>query len=236
MSPDVIKSLNAFADSLKTWMSDKEKWESIFDNSSPPLGCHLHISQQTTGFEAALEEILFYKPEIGKSLEKDYIAIVSSARTIDDKVKECQFPSIEKLDFLSEGERHWISDYLTAFQVNLSLFERKIRHIAKLVRDEFAAVKPAETKQNRKTTIVAIIISFVVDLVFELLVYFVPITWVKNHPNSYGLQGSIFFLIPCLIVGLFKPQYRKWCWGVGAIAFIVLLLSLMGGPSDSNVN
>jgi len=96
--------------------------------------------------------------------------------------------------------------------------------------------KSAETNKNRKTTIVAIIISFIVDLVFELLVYFVPITWVKNHPNSYGLQGSIIFLIPCLIVGLFKPQYRKWCWGVGAIAFIVLLLSLMGGPSDSNVN
>jgi len=94
----------------------------------------------------------------------------------------------------------------------------------------------ADTKQNRKTTIVAIIISFIVNLVFELLVYFVPFSWVKNHPNSYGLQGSIIFLIPCLIVGLFKPQYRKWCWGVGAIAFIVLLLSLMGGPAESNVN
>jgi len=96
--------------------------------------------------------------------------------------------------------------------------------------------KPEESEQNRKTTIFAIIISFILDLVFELLVYFVPITWVKNHPNSYGLQGSIIFLIPCLIVGLFKPQSRKWCWGVGAIAFIVLLLSLMGGPADSNVN
>lgn len=98
---------------------------------------------------------------------------------------------------------------------------------------------PAETKQNRKTTIVAIIISLFIICIFVLSVRFIPLTlltWLKNHPNSYGLQGSIIFLIPCLIVGLFKPQYRKWCWGVGAIAFIVLLLSLMGGPADSNVN
>ena len=117
-------------------------------------------------------------------------------------------------------------------QERLSQLNRTLEY----VHDDLARKKPAETKQNLKTTIVAIIISFIVDLVFELLVYFVPFTWFKNHPNSYGLQGSIIFLIPCLIVGLFKPQYRKWCWGVGAIAFIVLLLSLMGGPAENNVN
>ncbi len=91
-------------------------------------------------------------------------------------------------------------------------------------------------RQNNKVTILALVISCVAVSAVELSVYLVPLNWVKNHPNSYGLQGSIIFLIPCLIVGLLKPQYRKWCWGVGAIAFIVLLLSLMGGPADSNVN
>jgi len=99
--------------------------------------------------------------------------------------------------------------------------------------------KPAKTEQNRKRTIVSIIISLFIIFIFVLSLRFIPFTpftWLKNHPNSYGLQGSIIFLIPCLIVGLFKPQSRKWCWGVGAIAFIVLLLSLMGGLADSNVN
>ena len=93
------------------------------------------------------------------------------------------------------------------------------------------AEKPTKTKQNRKTPIVAIIIFLIVDSVFELLVYFVPFTWLKNHPNSYGLQVSIIFLIPCLIVGLFKPQYRKWCWGVAGLAFLLLIVSLLGGRS-----
>ena len=125
---------------------------------------------------------------------------------------------------------------ITKFRRCLKKLFDELNHIGQLLEKDLAAETPVETKQNRKTTIVAIIISLIVDLLFELLVYFIPITWVKNHPNSYGLQGSIIFLIPCLIVGLFKPQYRKWCWGVGAIAFIVLLLSLMGGPADSNVN
>ena len=93
------------------------------------------------------------------------------------------------------------------------------------------AEKPTKTKPNRKTPIVAIIIFLIVDSVFELLVYFVPFTWLKNHPNSYGLQVSIIFLIPCLIVGLFKPQYRKWCWGVAGLAFLLLIVSLLGGRS-----
>ena len=127
--------------------------------------------------------------------------------------------------------RNTIKKILAAVLAHLS------EHFSEEIETKSSPEQPAETKQNRKTTIVAIIISFIVDLVFELLVYFVPFSWVKNHPNSYGLQGSIIFLIPCLIVGLFKPQSRKWCWGVAGLAFLLLIVSLLGGsPADSNVN
>ncbi|MCK4292144.1 MAG: hypothetical protein KAY65_03025 [Planctomycetes bacterium] len=100
--------------------------------------------------------------------------------------------------------------------------------------------KPAETEQDRKATIAAIIISLFVICIFLLSVWLVPFTpfsWLKNHSKNYALQGSIICLIPCLIVGLLKRQWRKWCWGVAGLAFLVLLVSLLGGTSaDSNAN
>jgi hypothetical protein len=96
--------------------------------------------------------------------------------------------------------------------------------------------KSTETKQGFKTTIIAIIISLVISCIFLLSVWFIPFApfnWLKNHPNSYGLQGSIFCLIISFVVGLFKPQWRGRCWGGGALlAFIVVILPLLGGPTE----
>jgi hypothetical protein len=86
---------------------------------------------------------------------------------------------------------------------------------------------PAETGGNAKRLVSAVLISSIMILLFELSVYFGPITWVKNHPRSYGIQGSVICLIPCLIFGFLKPRWRKWCWGTAAIAFLVGLLSLL---------
>jgi hypothetical protein len=81
-------------------------------------------------------------------------------------------------------------------------------------------------EQDAKRTIAAILISLIMILLFELFVYFGPVTWFRNHPHSYGIQGSIICLILCLIFGIFKPRWRKWYWGA-AIAFLVGLVSLL---------
>jgi len=97
------------------------------------------------------------------------------------------------------------------------------------ISEEFGAEKPAETGQKTKVTIVAIIISLLIICAFELSVWlmpFTPFTWLKNHPRSYGIQGSAICLIPCLVFGFFKPRWRKWWWGT-AIAFLVGLLTLL---------
>ena len=93
--------------------------------------------------------------------------------------------------------------------------------------DDLAGKKPAETEQNAKRIIAAILISLILILLFELFVYFGPVTWFRNHPHTYGIQGSISGLIPCLIFGFLKPRWRKWCWETAAIVFLVGLLSLL---------
>jgi hypothetical protein len=95
------------------------------------------------------------------------------------------------------------------------------------VKADLAGKKPAETV---KRIIAALLISLLIICAFILSVWLIPFTsftWVKNHPHSYGIQGSIICVIPCLIFGFFKPEWRKWCWGTAAIAFLVGLLSLL---------
>jgi predicted DNA-binding transcriptional regulator AlpA len=84
-------------------------------------------------------------------------------------------------------------------------------------------------KRGTKAIVAGMLISLCIVCPFLLLVHVVPITWVTDHPNSYGLQGSIIGLIVCLILGYCKPKWRKWCWGTAGIAFLVLMLSLLGG-------
>ncbi len=55
--------------------------------------------------------------------------------------------------------------------------------------------------------------------------------WLRKHPHSYGLTGGVIFLILFFVLGLFKAQWRNWCWGVAGLAFLVLILSLLGGRS-----
>jgi hypothetical protein len=54
-------------------------------------------------------------------------------------------------------------------------------------------------------------------------------SWVKRHPHCYGLTGGFIFLVLFFVVGLFKSQWRDWCWGTAALAFLVLIFSLLGG-------
>lgn len=85
----------------------------------------------------------------------------------------------------------------------------------------------SQTMQNAKRIIAATLVSFILILSFELFIHLKPVTWITKHPHSYGIQGSIICLILCLIIGCFKPGWRKWCWGTAAIAFLVGLLSLL---------
>jgi hypothetical protein len=112
-------------------------------------------------------------------------------------------------------------------ECSLTLIE-KLNRIIELA--EQNAEQPAGTERNTKRIVAAFLISLLIICAFILSVWlipFTPFTWFRNHPHSYGIQGSIICLIPSFIFGFFKPDWRKWCWGTAAIAFLVGLLSLL---------
>jgi hypothetical protein len=130
-------------------------------------------------------------------------------------------------NFLSDYDK-WV--FLPEFGDKTLFIEAAIKN----VEANLASTEPAEREQSAKRIIFAILVSLIVICIFELSVWlipFTPLTWLKNHPNSYGIQGSVIFFVPCLIFGLFKPRWRNWCWGTAALAFLGLILSLLGGRS-----
>lgn len=75
-------------------------------------------------------------------------------------------------------------------------------------------------------------LSVLPPLAFELCVHLIPWAWMRDHPNTLPLQigGSILLFLACL--GLLVPQWRKWCWGGGALLSLALmLLEQLGGKS-----
>jgi hypothetical protein len=145
---------------------------------------------------------------------RNYIKDVTRASRAGSAVNQTGLKLLKLLDQIEKG----CSDAMTEFRTVSFTFVQLCRAECK---------KPADTKQDAKRIVAAILISLIMILLFELVVYCGPVTWFRNHPHSPGIQGSIICLIPSLIFGFFKPDWRKWCWGTAAIAFLVGLLSLL---------
>ena len=79
--------------------------------------------------------------------------------------------------------------------------------------------------------IVALLLSAILILFFEFLIYQVPWNWLINHSDSYGIQASFGALVISFILGCFISKWRKWCWGVASLSFAVIILQILGGPN-----
>ena len=107
-------------------------------------------------------------------------------------------------------EYHKRSDGLAPMYLELSSAKKN----AAILLAELKKIKLAETEQNG-----------------TLSKWRKIITWFKKHPHNYSLTVGVIALISFLVMGLFKTQWRNWCWGTAGIALFVLILSLLGGRS-----
>lgn len=147
--------------------------------------------------------------EIACSLKRERDSFLSGLQAVEQAIERGDNPPFELIELRSK----------------ITGLIGMLEHTAKVLTDNLTP----EKEQNAKRIIAAILISLIMILLFEFFVYRGSVTWLKNHPRSYGIQGSVIFLIPCLIFGFFKPAWRKWCWGTASLAFLALILSLLGG-------
>ncbi|GAC1625095.1 MAG: hypothetical protein NVS4B7_15620 [Ktedonobacteraceae bacterium] len=86
----------------------------------------------------------------------------------------------------------------------------------------------ARAKAERKAEIYAITTAITVSLflvsLFQSVIYLLK--WSRSHGT--GLQLAFDALLILVTVGFFQPMWRKWCWGAGAFAVLLLILQLIG--------
>ena len=132
MSPDAIKLLEHIAQRLEILANDKQ-WLKRLSNGLTGLGCRSSLTECLRGFSTVLEELRYHKPDSARSLQQSHERVLSFAKSIDQKVKQ--------------GQKNLSFDTL-ALQTSLFLFVKKLRHIAKMARDELECQEATETKQN----------------------------------------------------------------------------------------
>ncbi|MBI5206117.1 MAG: hypothetical protein HZA11_14480 [Nitrospirae bacterium] len=104
--------------------------------------------------------------------------------------------------------------------------------VEKTAEGEAAKRKNAEEREHRYAVIAASAVSLLLIASFEAFVHLGPWNWLKNHSNSYGLQGAFNILFAMGTFGAFRPRWRKFCWGIsGAFAVLLVILTILGGPN-----
>jgi hypothetical protein len=86
----------------------------------------------------------------------------------------------------------------------------------------------ARVRAERKVEIYAIIATITVCLVLIGLSESLITLFNLFHQHRAGLQLALGALLALFTVGIFHPKWRKWCWGGGAFAILLVIIQLVG--------
>jgi hypothetical protein len=86
----------------------------------------------------------------------------------------------------------------------------------------------ARAKAERKAEIYSITVTITVSLFLVSLVQSLIYLLKLSHPHGTGLQIAFDALLILFTVGSFQPKCRKWCWGAGAFAILIVIIQLLG--------
>jgi len=88
----------------------------------------------------------------------------------------------------------------------------------------------AERSAKKLKRMFAITVAIVAALMFEFLVNLAyPWNWLRDHPQSIGLQASMSSIIVFFVVGSVVKEWRKWCFGVGVLPILAVVFQIVGG-------
>jgi hypothetical protein len=98
---------------------------------------------------------------------------------------------------------------------------------------EVAIINRKERRKKLLLAVAALIVSVVLIGAAELAIRRLSLTWVLEHPQSYGLRLGAYGLVLVVCLAAFRRDWSKKLMVVAAIPLIVALLSLLGGPRSS---
>jgi hypothetical protein len=86
----------------------------------------------------------------------------------------------------------------------------------------------ARAQAERKADIYAIVASITAGLVLVGLLEILLNQFKLFQQHRAGLDLAFGALLALFTVGIFHPKWRKWCWGAGAFAILLVIIQLVG--------
>lgn len=130
-----IELIEEIAEKLDRWANDKKRHRMLC-NSLPNLGCRVSLNEPLRGFGTILLKLKCSRPEAAKDVEKEHRRLLSSAKGIDQKIKN--------------GERGLVFP-ASALQLSGNLLAKKLRTIAEMAREDLPLEKPQKITDDGLT-------------------------------------------------------------------------------------
>jgi hypothetical protein len=81
-----LESMEPIAEKLESWANDKKRHKMLCYGASG-RGCRSSLSEPLRGFGTILLKLKCWRPEAAKEVEKEHRRLLSSAKEIDQKIK-----------------------------------------------------------------------------------------------------------------------------------------------------
>jgi len=129
-----IESMEQIAEKLEKWANDKKRHRMLCYGLAG-LGCRSSLSEPLRGFGTTLLKLKCWRPEAAQEVEKAHIRLLSSAKEIDQEIKN--------------GRRGFVFS-ASAVQVSASLLAKKLRTIAEMAGEDLSVEKQKDKRRLNK--------------------------------------------------------------------------------------
>jgi len=106
---------------------------------------------------------------------------------------------------------------------------QEAEEIANASQRKFELSAEAKANAERFAFYMSIVAGSAVGIVaagaLVILIHMLPWVELASYKNSVLLHIWTFALLICVSIGCFVKIYRKWCWGAGALSFLIPLIS-----------
>lgn len=176
-----------------------------------------------------------FKEYVELAIVQENAALVEEKTIIATRLEQEKLEKFQKIKELEAEREVRVAEELTAKEREKAikkeakttiLQEKQARIDAETkVRDKEIEIRLEREKsakeQEKFQKIFAGLVSVIFIGIFELMAYFLPITWIKEHPYSTLLQLAMDTVIALTVIAIFVPKWRKRLLAIDVITLII---------------